>query len=195
MAAAFGSDSRATWRPLSKLDSGLIATFKQDNPQSKEFRLGKGRETLKCILYHRRSRLTKEAEKASVNVFRTNLRQLLLSPPVRGHAVLGIDPGYKHGCKLAAVSPSGKLLKDGVIHPHANPASRSAAADTLRRMVVTYKWVPFLCHMFHICFSDCDGPNLHDSHPFSVWISLQSRPATRIFFPRVFIRERMKRKR
>lgn len=51
MAAAFGSDSRATWRPLSKLDSGLIATFKQDNPQSKEFRLGKGRETLSNVYY------------------------------------------------------------------------------------------------------------------------------------------------
>lgn len=54
-----------------------------------------------------RSRLTKEAEKESVRVFRCNLRQLLLTPPVRGHAVLGIDPGFKHGCKLAAVSANG----------------------------------------------------------------------------------------
>ncbi|KAL3219773.1 hypothetical protein MRX96_030179 [Rhipicephalus microplus] len=65
-----------------------------------------------------RSQLTKEAEKESVSVFRSNLRQLLLMPPVRGHAVLGIDPGFKHGCKLAAVSANGSLLQHAVISPH-----------------------------------------------------------------------------
>ncbi|XP_077540757.1 S1 RNA-binding domain-containing protein 1 isoform X2 [Haemaphysalis longicornis] len=83
-----------------------------------------------------RSRLTKEAEKESVRVFRCNLRQLLLTPPVRGHAVLGIDPGFKHGCKLAAVSANGKLLEHAVMFPHTG--LRSQAAHTLKQMVLKH---------------------------------------------------------
>lgn len=83
-----------------------------------------------------RSRLTKDAEKESVRVFRSNLRQLLLTPPVRGHAVLGIDPGFKHGCKLAAVSANGKLLEHAVMYPHTG--QRAQAANTLRQMVLKH---------------------------------------------------------
>ncbi|KAK8778019.1 hypothetical protein V5799_020641 [Amblyomma americanum] len=80
-----------------------------------------------------RSQLTKEAEKESVSVFRSNLRQLLLTPPVRGHAVLGIDPGFRHGCKLAAVSANGSLLEHAVIYPHGG--SKAQAANVLREMI------------------------------------------------------------
>ncbi|XP_050028147.1 S1 RNA-binding domain-containing protein 1 [Dermacentor andersoni] len=83
-----------------------------------------------------RSQLTKEAEKESVSVFRSNLRQLLLTPPVRGHAVLGIDPGFKHGCKLAAVSANGSLLQHAVIYPHSG--NKGPAANILRQMVLTH---------------------------------------------------------
>ncbi|XP_037518746.1 S1 RNA-binding domain-containing protein 1-like [Rhipicephalus sanguineus] len=83
-----------------------------------------------------RSQLTKEAEKESVSVFRSNLRQLLLTPPVRGHAVLGIDPGFKHGCKLAAVSANGSLLQHAVIYPHSG--HKGPAANILRQMVHTH---------------------------------------------------------
>ena len=54
-----------------------------------------------------RSELSKEAEKASVEIFATNVRNLLLTPPVRGKIVLGLDPGFSHGCKFAIVSPQG----------------------------------------------------------------------------------------
>lgn len=83
-----------------------------------------------------RSQLTKEAEKESVSVFRSNLRQLLLTPPVRGHAVLGIDPGFRHGCKLAAVSANGSLLEHAIIYPHGGP--KPQAAHILREMITTY---------------------------------------------------------
>jgi len=56
----------------------------------------------------RRSELTKKAEKASVAVFASNLKQLLLTPPVRGKSILGIDPGFQHGCKFAVITASGK---------------------------------------------------------------------------------------
>lgn len=88
---------------------------------------------------HIRSSLTKEAEKESVNVFRSNLRQLLLTPPVRGHTVLGIDPGYKHGCKVAVVSPSGELLSHAVIYPHGSEAGSRAAAAKLTELIKQHR--------------------------------------------------------
>jgi len=55
-----------------------------------------------------RSDLTKKAEKASISVFAANLKQLLLTPPVRGKSILGIDPGFHNGCKFAIISATGK---------------------------------------------------------------------------------------
>ena len=54
-----------------------------------------------------RSELNRRAEKESIEVFARNLRNLLLAPPVKGKTVLGIDPGFKHGCKFAVTSPTG----------------------------------------------------------------------------------------
>ncbi|KAG8186310.1 hypothetical protein JTE90_007331 [Oedothorax gibbosus] len=65
-----------------------------------------------------RSELTKKAEKESINVFGANVRSLLLTPPVRGKTVLGIDPGFVHGCKIATVSSKGEVLCTDVIYPH-----------------------------------------------------------------------------
>ena len=59
------------------------------------------------ILFSRTS-LTKQAEKESVDLFMTNLYRLLLTPPVRGKSVLGLDPGFSHGCKLAVLSSTGR---------------------------------------------------------------------------------------
>ena len=58
-----------------------------------------------CVLS--RSELTKQAEKASVEVFASNLKRLLLAPPVRGKVVLGLDPGFRNGCKYAVTSAIG----------------------------------------------------------------------------------------
>ncbi|XP_009700434.1 PREDICTED: S1 RNA-binding domain-containing protein 1 [Cariama cristata] len=57
-----------------------------------------------------RSKLTSDAEKESVMMFGRNLRQLLLTSPVRGRTLMGVDPGYKHGCKLAIISPTSLRL-------------------------------------------------------------------------------------
>lgn len=57
-----------------------------------------------------RSRLTKQAEKASLDVFASNLRSMLLTPPVRSKVIMGIDPGYNHGCKWAVISPVGTKI-------------------------------------------------------------------------------------
>lgn len=59
------------------------------------------------ILYNCRSELTKKAEKESIEVFATNLKNLLLAPPVKGKCILGIDPGFKNGCKTAVITSTG----------------------------------------------------------------------------------------
>ena len=65
-----------------------------------------------------RASLTKAAEEASILVFLSNLRSLLLTPPQRNITVLAIDPGFSHGCKVAVLSPTGTLLDTAVIHPN-----------------------------------------------------------------------------
>lgn len=77
-----------------------------------------------------RRELTERAEEQAIQIFSKNLRQLLLQPPVRGCTVLGIDPAYRTGCKLAVVDPTGKVLDIGVIYP-TPPHSKIAEAKQI----------------------------------------------------------------
>lgn len=80
-----------------------------------------------------RAILRERADEEAIRVFAENLRNLLLAPPVRGEAILGIDPGLRTGCKLAAVDRAGKLLATGVLYP-----DRADAAATLTRLVASH---------------------------------------------------------
>lgn len=88
-----------------------------------------------------RSALTEAAEAHAIGVFAANLRSLLLQPPLRGRVVLGIDPGFRTGCKVAVVDPTGKYLEGGTIFPHPPQGrwaeSKAALAETIRRHGVT----------------------------------------------------------
>jgi uncharacterized protein len=75
-----------------------------------------------------RAELTAEAEEHAIGIFAANLRSLLLQPPVRGRIVLGIDPAYRTGCKLAVVDETGKLLATDVCYP-TPPHNRTAEAE------------------------------------------------------------------
>ena len=85
-----------------------------------------------------RKELTEKAEEQAIMVFSSNLRNLLLQPPVRGQVVLGIDPGFRTGCKLAVVNDTGKLLEIGVIHPHPPQKQEQAARQKLKELL--NKW-------------------------------------------------------
>lgn len=63
-----------------------------------------------------RNEITETAEKSAIKVFGLNLRQLLMQPPIKGRRVLGLDPGYRTGCKAAVVDETGKVLDTGVIY-------------------------------------------------------------------------------
>ncbi|HIT53339.1 MAG TPA: RNA-binding transcriptional accessory protein [Candidatus Fimivicinus intestinavium] len=82
-----------------------------------------------------RSMLTERADTAAIRVFAMNLRQLLLQPPVKGKVALGLDPGYRTGCKVAVVDATGRVLDTGVIYITHSEAQRQQAKATLRRLI------------------------------------------------------------
>jgi uncharacterized protein len=90
-----------------------------------------------------RRALTEVAEEHALEVFRNNLRNLLLQPPLAGHTVLGIDPGYRTGCKVAIIDPTGKVLETRTIYPHAPQKHWSEAKRTLRELIDRH-WVTLL---------------------------------------------------
>lgn len=65
-----------------------------------------------------RNKLTEDADAHAINVFAENLRNLLMQPPVKGHIIMGIDPGYRTGCKVAVIDQTGKYLEGDTIYPH-----------------------------------------------------------------------------
>lgn len=86
-----------------------------------------------------RGLLTEKAEEQAIKVFSLNLRNLLLQPPVRGKTVLGLDPGFRTGCKFAVVDETGKVLEIGVIYPHAPQNRRAAALAKLKELVIRHQ--------------------------------------------------------
>ena len=74
-----------------------------------------------------RSELTEKAEDGAIRVFGKNLRQLLMQPPIAGQTVLGWDPAFRTGCKLAVVDPTGKVLDTAVVYPTAPTNARKIA--------------------------------------------------------------------
>jgi len=82
-----------------------------------------------------RSTLSEQAEQHAIAVFANNLRGLLSQPPLVGHTVLGIDPGFRTGCKVAVVDPTGKVLTTSTIYPHDPQRQWSQALKTLEALV------------------------------------------------------------
>ena len=87
-----------------------------------------------------RNDLTEKAEDGAIRIFGKNLEQLLMQPPISGQVVLGWDPAFRTGCKLAVVDGTGKVLDTTVIYPTAptSPAKIAAAKETLKRLIKKY---------------------------------------------------------
>jgi len=79
--------------------------------------------------------LTEKGEAHAMAVFAENLRLLLSQPPLAGHVVLGIDPGFRTGSKVAVVDPTGRLLETGTIYPHQPQKEWKKALETLTRLI------------------------------------------------------------
>lgn len=87
-----------------------------------------------------RSDLTEKAEDGAIEVFGKNLQQLLMQPPIVGQTVLGWDPAFRTGCKLAVVDPTGKVIGTTVIYPTAptTPQKIQASKDLLKKIIAKY---------------------------------------------------------
>ena len=82
-----------------------------------------------------RNLLTENAEKQAISLFGRNLRQLLLIPPLAGHTVLGLDPGYRTGCKAAIVNPQGSVLATTVFYLTHSDSQRQTSAKTMLELI------------------------------------------------------------
>jgi uncharacterized protein len=85
-----------------------------------------------------RNELTEKAEDGAIKVFGKNLEQLLLQPPVAGHVVLGWDPAFRTGCKLAVVDPTGKVLDTTVIYPTEPQNKVRESKEILKKLIKKY---------------------------------------------------------
>ena len=86
-----------------------------------------------------RNHLTELAQERAINVFGENIKNLLLQPPLKGKVVMGFDPGYVNGCKIAVVDASGKFLDEAIVYPHKPQSKTEQAKKILRKLIETYK--------------------------------------------------------
>lgn len=86
-----------------------------------------------------RSDLNESAKKAAIDVFAQNLKQLLLQSPLKGERILGIDPGFTNGCKLALISETADVLETGVIYPHARSSNAEEVGEKLAKLLARHK--------------------------------------------------------
>ena len=86
-----------------------------------------------------RNHLTEQAQERAISVFGENIKNLLLQPPIKGKVVMGFDPGYVNGCKIAVVDANGKFLDEAIIYPHKPQGKVEQSKKTLKKLIETYK--------------------------------------------------------
>lgn len=85
-----------------------------------------------------RNELTEKAEDQAIHIFSENLRKLLLQPPMKGKMVLGVDPAFRTGCKLAVIDETGKTLDINVIYPHSSQSQLAKAEEAIKSIMTKY---------------------------------------------------------
>ncbi len=90
-----------------------------------------------------RNILTERASEGAIKMFALNLRPLLMQPPVKGKVTMGLDPGYAHGCKIAVIDGTGKVLDTTVVYPTFGDRKRKESIDTLKKLILKYR----VCHL------------------------------------------------
>ena len=82
-----------------------------------------------------RGLLTEQADEVAIKMFGLNLKPLLMQPPVKGFVTMGLDPGYRNGCKVAVVDATGKVLDTAVVYPTFSQRKKEEAIDTLAKLI------------------------------------------------------------
>lgn len=126
---------KVDWEPLAVAERVRAEEIRRPSPWAEEVgrALEDGLERLVLPSLSRELREEKglEAERHSLEIYAGNLRQLLLQPPLAGKRVMGIDPGYRTGCKVAVVDATGRLLAGAAIFPHPPQSRQAEARQTL----------------------------------------------------------------
>ncbi|MBO5755369.1 MAG: RNA-binding transcriptional accessory protein, partial [Clostridia bacterium] len=122
----------------------MSACTKKDGSATSEFMKAAATDSYGRLIFPAlereiRGELFDEAAEGALKVFSENLKNLLLIAPVKGKTVLGFDPGYAHGCKLAVVDKTGKYLTSTVIYPTKPREDTARATQTLLKLIKTYK--------------------------------------------------------
>lgn len=86
-----------------------------------------------------RNTLTERAEDSSIKVFKENLKSLLLQPPVKGYSVMGFDPGFRTGCKVAVLDETGKYLDHATVYPTVPRKDIEGTKSTLKKLIKKYQ--------------------------------------------------------
>ena len=123
----------------------IVTKLKKDNPNTTPILKAVVEDSYKRLIgpaieREIRSDLTDKAEDGAIHVFGKNLEQLLMQPPIAGKVVLGWDPAFRTGCKLAVVDATGKVLDTTVVYPTAPTTEKKirAAKDTVEGMIEKY---------------------------------------------------------
>lgn len=128
-----------TTRIQRKIENVEIKTQNEATPFIKEaIQDSLKRLILPSIEREIRGDLTQNAESHAIDVFSENLRNLLLQPPMKGKQILGVDPAFRTGCKLAVVNPFGTFIAKGVIYPHPPISKIESAEKELVKMISDY---------------------------------------------------------
>jgi len=85
-----------------------------------------------------RNTLTEKGEEQAIKVFATNLKNLLLQPPISGKVIMGIDPGFRTGCKVAVIDQTGKYMEGDTIYPHPPQNKYKEAKNILNRLIIAH---------------------------------------------------------
>ncbi len=133
-------------RILKTVESKII---KKDNPYSKAFLDDVIADAYKRLIQPSiereiRNEITEKAEEGAIKIFSENLKQLLLSPPIKGKSVLAVDPAFRTGCKIAAVDETGKVLHTGVIYPTPPQNKTEEAKKSLKEIIAKHN-IDLIC--------------------------------------------------
>lgn len=126
-----------------KVYEHIALYYKAFNPDAEDYIKKAAEDAYKrliepSVIREIRNELTEKAEVHAVEIFAANLRNLLLTPPVKKRIVLGVDPAYRTGCKWAVVDETGKLLETGVVYPTPPQKKIEEAKQVFDRLVRQY---------------------------------------------------------
>ena len=116
----------------------------KDNFKNKEILVAAIEDAYKRLIFPSierevRNHLTELAQERAISVFGENIKNLLLQPPLKGKVVMGFDPGYVNGCKIAVVDASGKFLDEAIVYPHKPQGKVEQTKKKLKWLIETYK--------------------------------------------------------